>query len=480
MDTRYFRFTCLCILVILCRVDGLFSQNWSMLNYCKERTSFNDQETLLHPPLEEKFNYRAKTSAASIGNLSFYDQILCASIQATPNSLEVLNVETKDTLWTFSLPESRGSMSFLVAQTSELCFAGGQYGKGLYALDKTSGEPVWFKEIGSLYTRNLILDEEQAFILGDSLYCIRIDDGSTVWSRDITFQGTPAVDDKYVFLVGGYMIHILDKTNGEIKWSRPHPDRGCAGITVDDQCFYTLSNDSVLAYNKETWDLKWHYVRPGDTLQVNCGNSLAITDDKLCFTIRNNVNGNGQLVTLDKTSGRFIWEHTFQGKFMFAPVIANGVVYIIPAAEKALYGFDIATGEQLFYDNTYRYRYQPIVANHRLYAAATNQIIGFGNLETSVEKATGSITRTKDLIVENYPNPFNAATTIRFTLFTDDQVTIKLHNHLGQEIRTLLKAYRTAGEYLVKVDGSELPSGLYFIDAQAGVSRSLTKCLLVK
>lgn len=480
MDTRCFRFTCLCILIVLCRVDSLFSQNWSMLNYSKERTSYNDQENLLYPPLEIKFSYTLKSGGTSISDLSFYEKILCASAQGSNNILEVLNVDTADTLWTFSLPESRGSMSFLVAQTSELCFAGGQYGKGLYALDKTSGEPVWFKEIGSLYTRNLILDEEQAFILADSLYCLRIEDGSTVWSRDIIFQGTPAVDDKYVYLVGNYKIQILDKTNGEIKWSRPHPERGCAGITVDDQCFYTLSNDSVLAYNKETWDLKWHHIRPGDTLQVYCGNSLAITNDKLCFTIRNDVNGNGQLVTLDKTSGRFIWEHTFQGKFVFAPVIANGVVYVIPNAERALYGFDLATGQQLFYDNTYRYRYEPIVANHRLYTAAANQIIGFGNMETSVEKTTGSIPGTKDLIVDNYPNPFNAQTTIRFTLSTDEQVTLRIYNHLGQEIRTLLQEHRMAGDYHVKFDGSELPSGLYFIDAQAGASRSLTKCLLVK
>lgn len=249
---------------------------------------------------------------------------------------------------------------------------------------------------------------------------------------------------------------------------------------VDEQCFYTLSNDSVLAYNKETWDLKWHHVRPGDTLQVNCGNSLAITADKLWFTIRNDVNGNGQLVTLDKTSGQFIWEHTFQGKFVFAPVIANRVVYIIPAAEGALYGFDITTGEQLFYNNAYRYRYQPIVANHMLYAQAGNQIIGFGNTETHVNRTPKSTPETLGLIVETYPNPFNATTTLRFTLLEDEQVTLRIYNHLGQEISTLLKEYRAAGEYRVQFDGSDLPSGLYFIDAKAGALKSLTKCLLIK
>ncbi|HCQ00392.1 MAG TPA: hypothetical protein DIT99_06710, partial [Candidatus Latescibacteria bacterium] len=54
----------------------------------------------------------------------------------------------------------------------------------------------------------------------------------------------------------------------------------------------------------------------------------------------------------------------------------------------------------------------------------------------------------------NFPNPFNPATRIRFTLPHSGEVTLIIYNILGQKVRQLLnKAPHSAGSYTIEWDG---------------------------
>jgi outer membrane protein assembly factor BamB len=452
-------------LLILFMDTSVYAQDWPMLNFNRERTSWAFEETELHPPLQQKNEYEIKSSGTSIGAISFFNNLLCLAVQNEPNTLEVFDLASGDTLWTFEVPGTRGSMSFTCAQNDSLIFAGGQLGLGLYALDRETGQQRWHKPIGSLYTKNIILDNDYGYILGDSLYCLTIKDGTTVWSQNIVLQGTPAVDDLYVYVVGLNKIQIFNKLNGELLWWKTNSQSNSGGIAVDDFNFYTLSNDTVFAFNKESRDSEWFYPRPGDTLQVAAQNAFAITDSKLCFTIRGNGDGNGQLVTLDKATGEFLWEHTFIGNYVFAPVIANGVVYIVPFVEKALYGFDLESGAELFYDNSAPYRNQPIVANHKLYAIAASKIVVFGNIETKVDDAFNKFPYGFELL-QNYPNPFNPETRIKYAVSKHARVILRIINLRGQQVRTLVNEEKPIGIYEVTWDGKNdsgqrVASGIY-------------------
>jgi len=89
------------------------------------------------------------------------------------------------------------------------------------------------------------------------------------------------------------------------------------------------------------------------------------------------------------------------------------------------------------------------------------------------------------LSLYNYPNPFNPATTIKFGIPQAADVTIKIYDILGQEVKTLVNRNLAAGFHTVNFNASNLISGMYIYRIQAnGVDGSnftdVKKMLLVK
>ena len=89
-------------------------------------------------------------------------------------------------------------------------------------------------------------------------------------------------------------------------------------------------------------------------------------------------------------------------------------------------------------------------------------------------------------LADNFPNPFNPATTIQYALPTAADVELTVYNVLGQPVRTLVAEHQSAGHYAVEWDatndsGQSLSSGLYFYRLQAGGKfREIKKMLLLR
>ena len=87
--------------------------------------------------------------------------------------------------------------------------------------------------------------------------------------------------------------------------------------------------------------------------------------------------------------------------------------------------------------------------------------------------------------VDNYPNPFNPTTTIRYSLPEAAQVRLAIYNVLGQEVRVLVDAVENAGIYSAKWDGRdafghEVTTGMYLYRLEAGSNLAVRKMMLVK
>jgi peptidoglycan/xylan/chitin deacetylase (PgdA/CDA1 family) len=83
-------------------------------------------------------------------------------------------------------------------------------------------------------------------------------------------------------------------------------------------------------------------------------------------------------------------------------------------------------------------------------------------------------------LVQNFPNPFNPSTTIRFTLPESEFVTLKVVNTAGQEVASLIRSVQPAGENQVTWTAEGLPSGIYLYTLQAGKFSETRKLLLNK
>src|SRR5437773_6571064 len=68
---------------------------------------------------------------------------------------------------------------------------------------------------------------------------------------------------------------------------------------------------------------------------------------------------------------------------------------------------------------------------------------------------------------ENYPNPFNPMTTIKFDLPAASKVNIKIYGILGRIVKELVNETKDAGSYAVSFDGTNFASGVYFYRIEA-------------
>ncbi len=83
-------------------------------------------------------------------------------------------------------------------------------------------------------------------------------------------------------------------------------------------------------------------------------------------------------------------------------------------------------------------------------------------------------------LFNNYPNPFNPSTTIRYDVAKESQVEIKVYDILGSEVAILVNERKPAGTYRVEFDASKFSSGVYFFKMTAGDFVKTQKMVFVK
>lgn len=98
----------------------------------------------------------------------------------------------------------------------------------------------------------------------------------------------------------------------------------------------------------------------------------------------------------------------------------------------------------------------------------------------SLIKFTGSEIPTTYDLAQNFPNPFNPSTTIRFQIPQDGIVSLKIYDILGAEVATLVNEQKVAGKYEVNFNASTFASGVYIYKIQAGDFISSKKMILIK
>lgn len=98
---------------------------------------------------------------------------------------------------------------------------------------------------------------------------------------------------------------------------------------------------------------------------------------------------------------------------------------------------------------------------------------------TSVNQLGGEIPKEFKLY-DNYPNPFNPVTKIKFDIASNSEVSLVVYDILGKVVATLVNDKLSAGVYETSFEGNNMASGVYFFRLNAGSYTSIKKMVLTK
>jgi hypothetical protein len=98
---------------------------------------------------------------------------------------------------------------------------------------------------------------------------------------------------------------------------------------------------------------------------------------------------------------------------------------------------------------------------------------------TGVEQENG-VKPVKYELSQNFPNPFNPTTHIKFSLPAAGNVTLKIYDAIGNEVATLHNGYLSSGSYNVSWNAAGQASGIYFYKLSSDNFNMVKKMVLIK
>ena len=117
-------------------------------------------------------------------------------------------------------------------------------------------------------------------------------------------------------------------------------------------------------------------------------------------------------------------------------------------------------------------------------------ILGTMPMDTGAPAAPAATSSRKNLLLANYPNPFNPETWIPYQLSKPADVTVTIYGMDGQIVRRLALGHQGAGTYQSRnraaywdgrnALGESVASGLYFYTLTAGDFTATRKMLIRK
>lgn len=98
---------------------------------------------------------------------------------------------------------------------------------------------------------------------------------------------------------------------------------------------------------------------------------------------------------------------------------------------------------------------------------------------TSGIQPNGEIVNSYSLS-QNFPNPFNPSTLIKFSIPKSSFVTLKVYDVSGKEVKNLVNSQLSQGGYNYTMNASDLSSGVYYYKITAGEFTEIKRMVLVK
>ncbi len=114
------------------------------------------------------------------------------------------------------------------------------------------------------------------------------------------------------------------------------------------------------------------------------------------------------------------------------------------------------------------------------YTYRLKQVDFSGGYKYSKEVEVSVNVPTEFSLDQNFPNPFNPTTMIKYSIPADQNVKLNVYNLLGQKVTTLVEGFQKAGQHEINFNASGFASGVYIYKLEAGTQSSIKKMILMK
>lgn len=147
--------------------------------------------------------------------------------------------------------------------------------------------------------------------------------------------------------------------------------------------------------------------------------------------------------------------------------------------------FSLTTSKQTY---TYSFVMNELSDNHARFGfdiGGSDIDVFFDNIRVSSGTTPANITEmltspASIQLLQNYPNPCNRVTTIKYQLPEQSFVTLKVYDVLGNEIETLVNEEKSVGTHQLTWNAAYLPGGVYFFRLNAGAIMKTLKIILLE
>lgn len=117
------------------------------------------------------------------------------------------------------------------------------------------------------------------------------------------------------------------------------------------------------------------------------------------------------------------------------------------------------------------------LATLTLALSGNTQVDAVFTIDTSTEERDAPFATA---LAQNFPNPFNPSTVIRFQVGTQDLASLRVYDIMGREVAVLVNDVMPAGEHSATFDASNLASGVYIYRLTVGSEVITKRMTLIK
>jgi hypothetical protein len=211
-----------------------------------------------------------------------------------------------------------------------------------------------------------------------------------------------------------------------------------------------VPNDWFVAFNDLDTNSSGGYIFPGDTASTNLGSVRIVTPFRI-FNITENLLANFIVMVTTGTQNLSRWK--FNQPIILRPQLITGT----NTTYEIRFNFNNTLPHS---GDTLRIiTYKELTANDIFRFAVDTTII-----VSSVEEEISGLDYA---LFNNYPNPFNPSTKIKYSLPEESMVKISIYNILGERVKLIIDENVKPGTHEAQFDGSLLGSGVYFYAMEA-------------